>query len=154
MACGATARWWWRRSPRGRCCCRGSPSRRGRWPPWNPRRGEDGSATLAAVAAMAVLLALTVGAVYVGAAVIGRHRAQAAADLAALAAANAVPDGAAAACARATAIANAMEATVTGCSVQELDVVVAVAVPVAVGRLTVGPARAVARAGPAATSSR
>lgn len=115
-------------------------------------RGEDGSATLVAVAAVAVLLAVTVGAVYVGAAVIGRHRAQAAADLAAVAAATSLADGAPAACTRASAIAHAMEATVTRCDVEDLDVVVTVDVPVVVGRLAVGPARAVARAGPAHAS--
>ncbi|BBY81598.1 hypothetical protein MPUL_27560 [Mycolicibacterium pulveris] len=125
-----------------------SPSRRARWPPWNPARGEDGSATLVAVGAMVVLLTITVGAVYVGAAVIGRHRAQAAADLAALAAATYLVDGAAVACTRAAETADAMHAAVTDCAVENLDVVVAVEIDVALGRLTVGPARAVARAGP------
>lgn len=101
---------------------------------------------------MTVLLAVTVGAVYVGAAVIGRHRAQAAADLAAVAAATSLADGAAAACAQASAIAHTMEAAVTRCDIEGLDVVVTVDVPVSVGRLAVGPARAVARAGPAHAS--
>lgn len=103
---------------------------------------------MAGVAAMAVVLAVTVGAVYVGAAVTGRHRAQAAADLAALAAAVALADGTAVACAQASQIAHAMDAGVARCAVENLDVVVAVQVQVAVGRLAVGPARAVARAGP------
>ena len=42
---------------------------------------------------MAILLAITVGGVYIGSAVIARHRAQAAADLAALAAAARLPAG-------------------------------------------------------------
>ncbi|WP_308205875.1 Rv3654c family TadE-like protein [Mycolicibacterium elephantis] len=150
--CGVKADGWSRRSARDRRCYRASPSRRGRWRRRNPARGEDGSATLVGVAAMAVLLAVTVGAVYVGAAVIGRHRAQAAADLAALAAASSMVDGSAAACSRATEIAHAMDATVAHCAVENLDVVVAVDVDVSVGRLAVGPARAVARAGPVETN--
>lgn len=103
---------------------------------------------------MAVVLAVTVGAVYVGAAVIGRHRAQAAADLAALAAATSLVHGPAVACTQATEIAHAMDASVARCAVEDLDVVVAVEVQVAVGRLAVGPARALARAGPAQTTRR
>ena len=61
---------------------------------------------------MAVLLAITVGGVCLGAAVIARHRAQAAADLAALAAAGDLADGADAACAQASAVARAMNAAV------------------------------------------
>lgn len=97
---------------------------------------------------MAVLLALTVAGVYVGSAVIARHRAQAAADLAALAAAGHLVDGSSAACARAASLARAMHTTVTQCAVQDLDVIVTVDVSVAMGRFGVGPARATARAGP------
>lgn len=98
---------------------------------------------------MATLLAVTVGALYVGSAMIARHRAQAAADLASLAAAGRLGDGTASACAHASAVARAMRTTVTRCVVDELDVVVTVDVPVALGRLGMGPARAAARAGPA-----
>lgn len=98
---------------------------------------------------VAVLLAITVACVYLGSAVIARHRAQAAADLAALAAAGRLTDGAGAACAHAVAVAEAMRTTVGDCSVIELDVVVVVDVTVALGRLLPGTARAVARAGPA-----
>jgi secretion/DNA translocation related TadE-like protein len=95
---------------------------------------------------MAVLLAISIGGVYVGSAVIARHRAQAAADLAALAAAAQLADGADAACAQASVVAQAMHAVVAQCGVDKLDVVVTVEAPVAVGVL--GPARAAARAGP------
>jgi secretion/DNA translocation related TadE-like protein len=88
---------------------------------------------------MAVLLAVTVGGVYLGSAVVARHRAQAAADLAALAAAARLPGGAESACGEASVIADAMEADVTDCVVDELDMVVTV---------QVGRARAGARAGP------
>jgi secretion/DNA translocation related TadE-like protein len=95
---------------------------------------------------MAVLLAITVGGCYVGAAVIARHRAQAAADLAALAAATRLAAGASAACAQAAVIARAMRAALDDCVVDQLDVVVKVNTPVTLG--VWGPARAAARAGP------
>ncbi len=92
-----------------------------------------------------VLLTVTGGVAYLGAAVVARHRAQAAADLAALAAAARVPAGAETACAQAHAVARAMRAGTTGCVVDDLDVVITVEVPA--GRW--GTARAAARAGPA-----
>lgn len=101
------------------------------------------------MAMTAVLLAVTVGGLCVGAAVIARHRAQAAADLASLAAAGRLVDGADAACAHASAVASAMNSVVTQCVVDQLDVTVTVDVPVAFGRIGIGTARAAARAGPA-----
>jgi secretion/DNA translocation related TadE-like protein len=98
---------------------------------------------------MAVLLAITFGGVYVGSAVIARHRAQAAADLAAVAAAVHLADGAGAACERASAVARAMGTAVTQCAVEDLDVVVAAEAPLRFGRMGIGPAHAMARAGPA-----
>jgi secretion/DNA translocation related TadE-like protein len=97
---------------------------------------------------MAILLAITIGVVYVGSAVIARHRAQAAADLAAVAAAVHLADGLPAACSRASALAIAMSTAVTQCVVEDLDVVVTVEARVPLGRIAVGPARATARAGP------
>ncbi|WP_367776428.1 Rv3654c family TadE-like protein [Mycolicibacterium rhodesiae] len=110
--------------------------------------GDHGSVTLVAVAMMTGIIAMTVACVYVGAAVAARHRGQATADLAALAAAGWLTQGVDAACARAVALAEAMDTTVVDCAVTELDVVVAVEVPVTLGRLGTGTARAVARAGP------
>jgi secretion/DNA translocation related TadE-like protein len=110
---------------------------------------DRGSATVLAVAMMAVLLAITIGGVYVGSAVIARHRAQATADLAALAAAVHLADGADSACTQASALARAMGTAVAHCVVEHLDVVVTVDTPLAFGRLGIGPARATARAGPA-----
>ena len=112
------------------------------------RDSERGSATLVAVAMMAVLLTIAVGGTLVGSAVIGRHRAQSAADLAALAAATRIGSGPQSACAWATSVATANHARLTGCSLEELDVVVTVEVAVALGRLGVRPALAAARAGP------
>jgi secretion/DNA translocation related TadE-like protein len=103
---------------------------------------------------IAVLLAITIGGVYVGSAVIARHRAQAAADLAALAAAVHLADGANAACAQASALAHAMRTAVTECAVEDLDIVVTIEVPVSFGRIGVGPARAKARAGPTPARTR
>lgn len=93
---------------------------------------------------VAVLLCITGAGAYLGSAVVARHRAQAAADLAALGAAAALPFGAATACARATDIARLMNVGDIRCTVEKLDVLVtaAVALPVA------GTAQATARAGP------
>jgi secretion/DNA translocation related TadE-like protein len=99
---------------------------------------------------VAVLFAVTAGGVYIGSAVIARHRAQAAADLAALAAAGRLAEGADAACGQAAIVARAMHAAVAHCEVDVLDVVVTVEAPVALGRFGVGPAHAAARAGPVA----
>lgn len=89
-------------------------------------------------------MTVTAAGAYLGSVVVARHRAQAAADLAALAAAEQLPAGAPVACARATAVARAMRVADTHCGVDGLDVVVTVRVPVAF----VGMARAGARAGP------
>ena len=88
---------------------------------------------------MAILLAITVGGVYIGSAVIARHRAQAAADLAALAGAARLPAGPDAACGEASVIADALGVGVADCGVDELDIVVTI---------QAGRARAAARAGP------
>lgn len=92
---------------------------------------------------VAVLLCVTVAGAYLGAVVVARHRAQAAADLAALAAAGRLAAGPEAACARATAVARAMR-TDAGCVVDDLDVVVTVRIAVLGGASS-----AAARAGPA-----
>lgn len=91
-----------------------------------------------------VLLWVTGAGGYLGSAVVARHRAQAAADLAALAAAARLPSGAAAACARATAVAHEMRVHDVECGVDGLDVVVTIHVAAAFA----GAARAAARAGP------
>ena len=102
---------------------------------------------------MALLLALTISGGYVGSAVVARHRAQGAADLAALAAAGDLVDGAATACTRAAGLARAMRTTMAECVIDHLDVVVVVEATVGLGRFGVGPARATARAGPADAGS-
>jgi secretion/DNA translocation related TadE-like protein len=97
---------------------------------------------------MALILAVCGGAVVVGTAVIARHRAQAAADLAALAAAGRLAAGQDTACGWAVAVADRMDGRVTACTVNALDVVVTVDVDAALGRWGLGSARAAARAGP------
>lgn len=100
------------------------------------------------LAAFLIAAILTVAAVgVVGAAfVVARHRAQSAADLAALAAATRVPAGAGAACLQARAVVTAMRATLRDCAIDGLDVTVTVAI--GTGLNLGGDARAVARAGP------
>jgi len=110
---------------------------------------ERGSASLIAASMCAALVAVTVGGAHLGAAVIARHRAQAAADLAALGAAGSLAAGVADACGRATEVARAMGTVAVGCAVEDLDVVVTVEAPLDVSVFRMGPARAAARAGPA-----
>jgi len=100
-----------------------------------------------AAAMVAALLSITAGGVYLGAAVVARHRAQAAADLAALAAAARLVAGPETACALATAAAREMRVSTASCIVDDLDVVVTTEVRLAIGGW--GSARAGARAGPA-----
>ncbi|MDM3974289.1 flp pilus-assembly TadE/G-like family protein [Mycobacterium marseillense] len=92
-----------------------------------------------------VLLWATGVAAYLGSAVVARHRAQAAADLAALAAAGRLPSGSDTACLRAAAVAREMRVDGIDCAVDGLDVLITARVAVVV----VGTARATARAGPA-----
>ncbi|WP_350223211.1 Rv3654c family TadE-like protein [Mycolicibacterium porcinum] len=129
-------------------CCRGSrcPPRRQRFP--SPAPGDRGSATLVAAAMIALVITFAGGGAYLGAAVTARHRAQAAADLAALGAAGAVVSGPDTACRRAADIAARMRSVLGDCRIDGLDVVLEVAVPVSLGRWGIGPARATARAGP------
>ena len=117
-----------RPSPPGQCCCPVSPSPRKPWRRSSHRSdSERGSATVTAAFAAAVLMTLGVAGVQIGGAVVARHRAQAAADLAALAAAAALPAGSAAACARAEQVAAAMSsAPLLDCHIDDLDVVIAV----------------------------
>lgn len=95
---------------------------------------------------VAVLLSITCGGAYLGAAVVARHRAQAAADLAALAGAGRLPAGADTACGRAKAVAHELRISDIDCTVHGLDVVVTVELAVPLGGWS--RARAAARAGP------
>ena len=94
---------------------------------------------------IAVLLTATGAGAYLGSVVVARHRAQAVADLAALAAAARLSSGAQTACASAAVVARRMRVDDIGCVVDGLDVIITARVPVAFG----GAASAAARAGPA-----
>ncbi|MFE3442053.1 Rv3654c family TadE-like protein [Nocardia sp. NPDC059180] len=111
-------------------------------------RGEIGGATVFAALALAGLLGLTVLVGQVGAGVVARHRAQATADLAALAAAGALVYGAAEACAEGGEIARRMRMTIRMCEVVEWDVLVTVEGKIPIGLLGDRTVRAMARAGP------
>ncbi|MEU9835064.1 Rv3654c family TadE-like protein [Streptosporangium sp. NPDC048047] len=110
---------------------------------------ERGSATIWAVAVMAAVWAMAAVIMTVGAARVGRHRAQSAADLSALAAARlafVVPDRG---CTRAEALARANGAEVTGCVVGQdgiADIQVTLRLPLP--GLGFRPITALARAGP------
>jgi secretion/DNA translocation related TadE-like protein len=113
------------------------------------RPRDDGIATVWAAAAAAVIMAALLLGLHLGAAVAARHRAEAAADLAALAAAGHAVHGTEAACRRAEVIADRMGAAVARCLLSEWDALVEVhvAVPLAlpgtadaVGRARAGPA--------------
>jgi len=108
-------------------------------------RDEDGYATVAAAGAIAGVAALLVLVIYVGAATLARHRAQSAADLAALAAA-ARSDP----CDTARSLVGEQRprAEVFECRIVGDDVVVGARVSVSLGVLGVRGASARARAGP------
>ncbi|MBM7368120.1 secretion/DNA translocation related TadE-like protein [Gordonia hydrophobica] len=99
------------------------------------------------IAGLAILL---VAMLYLGGAVLARHRAQSAADLSALAGASALLTGTGAGCETARRLAAEQEGAprVVGCTVDGGDVQVRIAVAVRLGRFGVHDATAVARAGP------
>ncbi|MBO9522585.1 MAG: flp pilus-assembly TadE/G-like family protein [Nocardioidaceae bacterium] len=86
-------------------------------------RGEHGAATVAALALTSLLLLVAVGCVVAVGIVLAHRRAQAAADLAALAAAQALQHGADG-CAAGREVARAQQAALTGCVVDGEEVMV------------------------------
>ncbi|MFE9743942.1 Rv3654c family TadE-like protein [Saccharothrix saharensis] len=127
------SRWWWSGGWAGRWC--------------RLRLGGDdrGAASVVAVAVVGVWFALVVGAVHVGEAVVVRHRASAAADLAAVAAAGQLGGGVAHACARARWVVERMGGRLVECLVEGWEV----DVRVSGGATVFGAPSARARAGPA-----
>lgn len=113
----------------------------------HPAGDDRGAATVLAAVLVAAIAAVTTGGIWLGAAVLARHRAQAAADLAALAAAAGLPAGVQAACEQARGLTAAMAARMRGCDVAGLDVTVTVSVDT--GLSLGGEAWAASRAGPA-----
>lgn len=94
---------------------------RAHWGRWRTRRtlsSERGSATVWTVGAIAVLCVVFGAVLAMGQAVVVRHRAAGAADLAALAAADHWADGATAACAEADRVARAQRARLVRCAVE------------------------------------
>ncbi|WP_232715630.1 Rv3654c family TadE-like protein [Gordonia metallireducens] len=111
---------------------------------------DQGNATVLGAFAIAALAAVLVLVIYVGAAVLARHRAQSAADLSALAAAADHAAGESDPCtaARAVAAAQRPSADVVLCQTDGEDVLVSVRVPADLGSFGVRAATASARAGP------
>jgi secretion/DNA translocation related TadE-like protein len=122
------------------------------------RSSEDGSATVLGLALVCVLTAVALVSVAVAGVLVGQRRAAAAADLAALAAAEALARGGATssgvvdACGQAARVSAANHATLSGCLVEGAEVVVEVSVEVRtfLGRTLSAPGRA--RAGPGGPS--
>lgn len=101
------------------------------------RRAEQdrGSATVLVAISIGTLAAVLVVVLQIAGAVIARHRAETAADLAALAAAAAVVWDAGSACARAGSVASANGARMSSCEILGWDVRVTVEVDVRLGLL-------------------
>lgn len=109
---------------------------------------ERGAATVAACLALTALLAATMLFVQVGVVIVARHRAQAAADLGALAAAGALTAETDDACSRARELGQRMRVRVRSCTVVGWDVTVVAELTASLGPLGTPDVRAVARAGP------
>jgi secretion/DNA translocation related TadE-like protein len=110
---------------------------------------ERGSATVWVMALSGVLAAVSLAVVLVGSAVVARHRASTAADLAALAAAGSAVAGRPDACAVAGRVAAANSAVLASCVAEGAGVVrIRVNVAVRLGPLGVHSATGRARAGP------
>lgn len=111
---------------------------------------EDGYATVAGAGAVAAIAAVIVLVIYVGAAVVARHRAQSAADLSALAAAvdHVAGQGDPCTTARSVAAEQTPKVEVTGCDIRGEDMVIRIRVAVDLGPFGARSAVAAARAGP------
>ncbi len=112
-------------------------------------RDDAGGMTVLAACALTALLVVVIACVQVGSAVSGRHQAQSAADLSALAAAGALDRGTADACGAAREVVGRMRGELTGCVVEGWDVVATVKITLPLGRFGLRDAVAAARAGPA-----
>lgn len=110
-------------------------------------RDDSGAASVAAALVLVGLLVVTVAVVQVGAVVVARHRAQAGADLAALAAASALLRGVEAGCAEARTLTQRMGVRLTRCEVIGWDAVISVEEEVPGGAFGARSVRAIARAG-------
>lgn len=117
------------------------------------QRGSDrGSATVIASIGALLLISITAVVLGLGAASVARHRAEVAADLAALAGAAVILDGRQQACEGAMRIAAANRATITQCETSGADVLVVVELTARIGPAA-RTATARARAGPVAAQA-
>lgn len=110
-------------------------------------RRDEGFVAIAVAGLVLVLLSVSFLVACLGAVAVARHRAAAAADLAALAAAAHALEGQASACEVAGSIADAQAARLEQCRLEGTDAVVIVSVRPAGGVGDLGRARAQARAG-------
>lgn len=110
---------------------------------------DRGSATIVAALASVLLISLLWLGMQLGLAIITRHRAEGAADLAALAAAAGAPQGQSQACAKAKWVTAKMGALLVSCRVQGWDAWVEVRTPSPAPLPPFGAADGRARAGPA-----
>lgn len=113
------------------------------------RRSDRGSASVWLLAVGLAVVAFGSMAASVGAAVVARHQAQAAADLGALAAAVHSVEGPESACGEARRLVAANQARMVSCVMTGPEAVVTAEVAAAGLAAAIGPARASARAGPA-----
>jgi secretion/DNA translocation related TadE-like protein len=113
------------------------------------RSNDRGVATVWAAGAIAVLVSMAVFGLHLGEAMVARHQAESAADLAALAGAAEVVAGEQYACAQARRVTDRMRVQLASCRMSGLDVLVEVAarprgwlggLGVATGRARAGPA--------------
>lgn len=119
----------------------------------DPKGRDRGLATLWAVGGIAVLCLVAAAVLTFGAVIQTRHRATAAADLAALAGAGYAPYGESAACDRARWVADGMRVHVASCRLHNWDVLVEVVADLPDGLSRFGTLTARSRAGPADRSA-
>ena len=110
--------------------------------------GDRGVATVWAAGVIAVLVAIAVLGLHLGQAMVARHHAESAADLAALAGAATVVAGEQYACTQARRVTDRMRVRLVSCHTQEWDVLVDVAASPAGWIGNLGSAIGRARAGP------
>lgn len=114
----------------------------------SPLTAERGSGTIWIAAMAMTLCVVAVAVVLLGLAQTARHKANTAADLAALAAAQVLEDGTGSPCDIASSNAAANGARLAACAIDGEIVSVSVSIDVQLGRLGLGTATATARAGP------
>ncbi|OLF15846.1 Rv3654c family TadE-like protein [Actinophytocola xanthii] len=113
-----------------------------------PTEGDRGAASVWAAAGILAVLIVATAVVWVVAATTTRHRAESAADLAALAAAALAPHGERSACGRARWVVEQMRVELRSCHLKGWDALVEVTAEPSGLFATFGPAAARARAGP------